>query len=78
MNGYETMTPAIQPIPPVMTTEDPLWSAKTVREYVDAPDRTFRRWLSAGRFPPPDLRIGTSLRWRRSTVLAWVQEKLSG
>lgn len=70
--------PAIQPIPPATATEDGFMSAGTVRQFLDVPDRTLRRWISAGRFPPPDLRIGKSLRWRRSTVLAWVAEKTVG
>ena len=41
-------------------------------------ERTLSRWIGAGRFPPPDLRIGKSLRWRRSTILAWVAEKMAG
>ena len=34
--------------------------------------------LKSGRFPKPDLRIGKSLRWRPSTVEAWVAEKMAG
>lgn len=68
-------TPAIQPILPTTVPDDGFISAATVRAYLDVPDRTFRRWIAAGRFPRPDLRIGKSLRWRRSTVLAWVAEK---
>jgi predicted DNA-binding transcriptional regulator AlpA len=33
--------------------------------------RTLRRWPAAGRFPPPDKKIGRVMRWRPSTVIAW-------
>ncbi len=35
-----------------------LYSARTIRALLDVPDRTFRRWIAAGRFPRPDVRIG--------------------
>ena len=52
---------------------DGLLSARRVRELLDCPDRTLRRWIAGGLFPPADLRIGTSLRWRRSTVQGFIQ-----
>lgn len=56
---------------------DPLWSSRRVRAFVDVAERTFRRWLAAGKFPPADVRIGhregrQALRWKRSTVESWV------
>ncbi len=80
MARRRTMTiPATQSdLQPATAPEDGYMTAKTVRQFLDVPDRTLRRWISAGRFPPPDLRIGISLRWRRSTVLRWVGEKTVG
>ena len=58
-------------------------SAEELPSYVDAKgfrsrlclsDRAFRRGLSAGRIPPPDLRWGRSLRWRMETVQAFFGE----
>lgn len=54
-------------------TMDRLLSARTVRELIDAPDRTFRRWVAGGKFPPPDRRIGRVLRWRESTVRQFIE-----
>jgi predicted DNA-binding transcriptional regulator AlpA len=34
--------------------------------------RTFWRWVQAGQFPPPDVRLGRVLRWRRETIDAWL------
>ncbi len=52
-----------------------LLSAKSVRLLLDCSDRSLRRWMAGGLFPKADLRIGTSLRWRESTVEAWLQER---
>ena len=38
---------------------------------------TLRRWARTGRFPPP-LRLSPStLRWRRESVEAWLEERAS-
>ena len=58
-----------------MNEDDPLWSVRRVREHLDVSDRWLRRALSAGRFPAPDLRLGRQFRWKRSTVLTFVQGK---
>lgn len=47
---------------------DRLLSAKSVCALLDCSDRCLRRWMSNGKFPPPDGRIGRSLRWKVSTV----------
>jgi hypothetical protein len=31
-------------------------------------ERTVRKWIAAGRFPPPDLRLGRGLRWKIETL----------
>jgi predicted DNA-binding transcriptional regulator AlpA len=38
------------------------------------PDRTLRRHIAAGTFPKPDTRLGTRLRWKRSTVEQFLSE----
>lgn len=40
--------------------------------YLRIGKRTFHTWKAAGRLPVPDLQIGKSLRWRRSTVDRWL------
>jgi predicted DNA-binding transcriptional regulator AlpA len=37
--------------------------------------RTLERERSAGRFPPPDLRIGKAPLWRPGTVQAWIEDQ---
>lgn len=39
--------------------------------------RTFQTWRAAGRLPPPDLCIGKTLRWRRETIDAWIDQQRS-
>ena len=52
---------------------DRLLSARTVRMMLDTPERTLRRWIAAGKFPPADKRIGRALRWRESTVRRFIE-----
>lgn len=54
---------------------DPLLRAATVRKVLDVPERTFRRWIACGRFPRPDKCVGRSMRWRKSTVEAWMESR---
>ena len=51
-----------EPIPPLLTIAD-------IAAYTKLGARTLRRWLSAGKFPPPDFRYGAKVkRWRQKTV----------
>ena len=47
---------------------DPLLGTRKVRAWADCTDRNLRRLIQAGKFPAPDLRLGRSLKWRRSTL----------
>ena len=38
-------------------------------------DRNLRRLIQSGRFPPPDLRLGRMLKWKVSTVMAYLERK---
>lgn len=40
--------------------------------------RTFQTWRAAGKLPLPDLRIGHTVRWRASTVEAWLADQTGG
>jgi predicted DNA-binding transcriptional regulator AlpA len=43
------------------------------RHYVPAGGRTLQRWVSAGRFPKPDIAFGGKVRyWKRETVERWI------
>lgn len=57
---------------------DSLLSASSVRKLLDCSDRTLRRWIAAGRFPAPDMRIGRSLRWKASTIRAFTEGEWTG
>ena len=61
---------------------DSTTTANGLPRYVDAAefrqalvmaDRTFRRALSAGRIPKPDLRLGRAMRWRVETVRIFLE-----
>ena len=51
---------------------DRLLSSRTICGLLDISDRQLRRFLATGRFPPADLRLGRSLRWKSSTVRAYL------
>jgi len=52
-----------------------LVTAREFRELLGVSDRTFRRWVSAGLIPSPELCIGSAhrKRWRLGTVRAFVE-----
>lgn len=37
--------------------------------------RTLQTWRQNGQFPSPDLSIGKTVRWRRSTVKGWIEKQ---
>lgn len=46
------------------------------RHYLPVGARTLDRWISAGTFPAPDLRLtGKALFWRREAVEAWIADR---
>lgn len=62
-------------------TDDPdpnklerLLSTRTVCELLDISDRGLRRWIAKGIFPPPDVRLGSRLRWKESTIRRVIEE----
>ena len=51
----------------------------TVARRLEIGLRTLWRWVSTGEFPPPDLRRGPKIvRWRSSTVDAWIEANATG
>lgn len=54
---------------------DRLLNARSVLALIDCSERCLRRWVACGKFPPPDIRIGRSLRWRASTIREFVESK---
>jgi predicted DNA-binding transcriptional regulator AlpA len=53
-------------IKPVSTIADLCHVLSCSRDTID-------RLRAAGKFPPPDLRVGRGPRWRAETVLAWIE-----
>ena len=53
---------------------DPLLNTASVRKLIDCSDKSLRRWIILGKFPKPDRKIGTSLRWRVSTLRKWLAD----
>lgn len=70
------MTRATTATAPPVPVDDPLWSARKVREFLDTSDKWLRRRLSCGRFPVPDARFGRAMRWRRSTIESFICENI--
>lgn len=58
---------------PAATNMDALLSTQTVRKLLDVSDRCLRRWVAAGKFPPADMQIGRTLRWKQSTVTEFIE-----
>ncbi len=52
---------------------DRLIGTRKVCDMLDCSDRTLRRWVAGGKFPPPDRKIGRTLRWRASTVNEFIK-----
>ena len=69
MAPSDTMTPE--------SAVDPLLASDRVCWLLDVSDRWLRRRLSAGQFPPPDAKLGRSMRWRRSTIERFIADARS-
>jgi predicted DNA-binding transcriptional regulator AlpA len=52
---------------------DELLTKGEVAKMVKVTQRALDRWIAAGSFPGPDLVMGNTLRWWRSSVVAWVR-----
>jgi excisionase family DNA binding protein len=52
----------------------PLFSAKTMAEFLAVPEDTVQKWRAQGRLPQPDVRVGSKLiRWKYETIMALVK-----
>lgn len=60
------------------TASDPLLCSHQIAALLGISKRTLERLRSSGEFPAPDLRLGPRiLRWRSSTVRAWLEAQSS-
>lgn len=55
--------------------EDELLTMTEVCEWIKTSERTLQTWRQRGLFPEPDVNVGKTIRWRRSTVLRWLDEQ---
>lgn len=62
---------------PASDTLPALLSKAIIRRlFVPVGLRTLDRWISAGTFPPPDLRLNAkAVFWRRETVESWIERQ---
>ena len=52
----------------------PLFSTKTLAEYLAVPEDTVNRWRQQGRLPAPDVRVGDRLiRWKYETIMSLIE-----
>ncbi|OCF97130.1 hypothetical protein A9G08_09830 [Gilliamella sp. wkB195] len=58
-----------------LIVENPLYNKAQVCAYISIDDRTLDRWVSAAKFPKPDLYLGRHPRWKLSTVNAYLFQK---
>ncbi len=54
---------------------EPLFSPSDVAEYLGVPVKTLYQWRYLG-VGPPALRVGRYVRYRRSDVEQWVQQRI--
>jgi excisionase family DNA binding protein len=59
------MSPALE--------SDPLWDVDQLSAYLGIPKRTLYRWRTL-RYGPQGIRVGRYVRYRRSVVLAWLED----
>jgi predicted DNA-binding transcriptional regulator AlpA len=53
---------------------EPLLRPDDVARILNIGKRTFERWLSSGRFPRPDIKVGPKISlWKPATVRAWIE-----
>lgn len=62
----------------VFRPDDPLVGVREIRVALGVSDKWIRRGLARGTFPHPDYKLGTSLRWRRSSIEGYLRKKAAG
>ena len=51
---------------------EPLLTVGDLAHILKRSDRSIRYWRAKGLLPEPDVVIGSTVRWRRQTVEAWL------
>jgi len=57
-----------------MSSPDALLHGNAVQQLAGVSGDTLRRWVAAGIFPRPLVRIAGRPRWRCETVIEWLRE----
>jgi predicted DNA-binding transcriptional regulator AlpA len=65
------MTSAPKPSSPALA---PLLGIKDLAAILNCSRRVIERLRSAGKLPPPDLKIGRMPRWQPETVRRWIEQ----
>lgn len=60
--------------PPAARSER-LVSPEEFATYLAIGRRTFQTWRGVGKLPPPDLSLGKIIRWRWTTIEAWMEAR---
>ena len=65
-------------MPDTIQHDDPdaLVSGPSMRQRLNVCAMTEDRWVKAGKFPPPDLRINGRKYWRERTYAKWLKDQL--
>ena len=65
-------------MPDINQHEDPdaLVSGPSMRQRLNVCAMTEDRWIKAGKFPPPDIRINGRKYWREGTYAKWLKYQL--
>ncbi|EPX8935393.1 helix-turn-helix transcriptional regulator [Morganella morganii] len=69
MNTMNTTTTSSLP-------DDSLVDMKFITQFTGSTDKWFYKLIQEGRFPKP-IKFGSSSRWFRSEVNAWLQERIA-
>ena len=60
----------------LLNADDPLIDMVFITTYTNMTDKFFFKLIKNGQFPKP-VKLGRSSRWRKSEVVAWMQERMA-
>jgi predicted DNA-binding transcriptional regulator AlpA len=66
------------PMPETTRQDNPniIFGGAELRRRLDVSEMSVWRWVKAGKFPPPDLRINGRRYWRERTYVKWLKDQL--
>lgn len=54
---------------------EPLLTVKDIAAILGVGKRTLQSWLAGGQLPQADVRVGKTRRWRRETIMQWIDRQ---